>query len=319
VEDALLAIENIYRAKNQTEEYVAYIEKIGKGATKTEEEKEDLVFSSAEQVFLSDNYQKALVALKSYLEKYPDGRNMHKANFYLAESYRALDMKEQACDCYEIVIEGGQSAFVEVSMLNYAALSYRLERWEDAIGGYQALYESAKMDENRFLAKVGMMRSAFKGRQFGKVVQYARTLAEDHRSDAILKQEVSYVLAKSYMAQSQRDEALSILTRLAEDKSTSYGAEAAYMLIMDSYDRGEFQEVENMVYAFSDSASGQTYWLAKSFIVLGDSFADRGELKQAKATFESIKEGYAGSADGDDVLEAVNLRLIKLDTLMNKN
>jgi hypothetical protein len=61
------------------------------------------------------------------------------------------------------------------------------------------------------------------------------------------------------------------------------------------------------------------YWLAKSFIVLGDSFADRGELKQAKATFESIKEGYAGSADGDDVLEDVEIRLQKLDALMNKN
>ena len=318
-EDALLAIENIYRAKNQSEEYVAYIERIGKGASKTEEEKEDLVFSSAEQVFLSDNYQKALAALKSYLEKYPNGRNMHKANFYLAESYRALDMKEQACDCYEIVIEGGQSAFVEVSMLNYAALSYRLERWDDAEGGYATLYESAKMDEHRFLAKVGMMRSAFKGRKFDKAVQHAKTLVEDHRSDAALKQEASYVMAKSYMAQSQRDEALAILTALSEDKSTAYGAEAAYMLIMDSYDRGEFQEVKDRVYAFSDSASGQTYWLAKSFIVLGDSFADRGEFNQAKATFESIKNGYTGSADGDDVLEAVNLRLLKLDTLMNKN
>ena len=53
--------------------------------------------------------------------------------------------------------------------------------------------------------------------------------------------------------------------------------------------------------------------------MLGDSFADRGEFNQAKATFESIKNGYTGSADGDDVLEAVNLRLLKLDTLMNKN
>jgi tetratricopeptide (TPR) repeat protein len=318
-EDALLAIENIYRAKNQSEQYVAYIENIGKGASKTEEEKEDLVFSSAEQVFLSDNYQKALTALKSYMEKYPNGRNRYKANFYMAESYRALDMKEQACDCYEIVIGGGQSAFVEVSMLNYASLSYKLERWDDAFGGYKALCESAKMDENRFLAKLGMMRSAFRGRSYDKALMYAQTLAEDHRADDGLKLEASYVQAKSYMAQSHRDEALAIWRTLSADTSTAYGAEAAYMLILDAYDRGDFQDVENKVYAFSDSASGQMYWLAKSFVVLGDSFADRGELKQAKATFESIKEGYAGNADGDDVLEGVELRLQKLDALMNKN
>ena len=91
------------------------------------------------------------------------------------------------------------------------------------------------------------------------------------------------------------------------------------MLILDAYDRGDFQDVENKVYAFSDSASGQTYWLAKSFVVLGDSFVDRGELKQAMATFESIKEGYAAGADGDDVMEEVELRLQKLDALMKKN
>lgn len=316
-EDALLAIENIYRAKSQADEYVAYIESIGKGTSKTEEEKEDLVFGSAEQVFLSDNYQKALTALKSYIEKYPNGKNLIKANFYMAESYRALDMKEQACDCYETVIGGDQSAFVEMSMLNYSALSYRLERWDDALGGYERLYESAKLDENRFLAKVGIMRSAYKGRKYDKAVQNAVSLTDDHRADASLKKEAAYIMAKSYMARSQRDEALAILNELAVDKSTSYGAEAAYMLIVDAYDRGNFQEVENRVYAFSDSASGQTYWLAKSFIVLGDSFADREEFKQAKATFESIKDGYAGVAGGEDILEAVNLRLLKLDVIMN--
>jgi hypothetical protein len=208
---------------------------------------------------------------------------------------------------------------VEVSMLNYASLSYKLERWDDAFGGYKALYESAKMDQNRFLAKVGMMRSAFRGRSYDQALVYAQTLSEDHRADDALKREASYVLAKSYMAQSHRDEALAILRVLSADTATEYGAEAAYMLIVDAYDRGDFQDMENKVYAFSESGSGQMYWLAKSFIVLGDSFADRGELKQAKATFESIKEGYAGSADGDDVLEDVEIRLQKLDALMNKN
>jgi TolA-binding protein len=120
------------------------------------------------------------------------------------------------------------------------------------------------------------------------------------------------------MARSSREQALEILKKLAQDTSSAYGAEAAYMLILDAYDRGEFQEVEDRVYAFSDSASGQTYWLAKSFVVLGDSFADRGEFKQAKATFESIKEGYAGGAEGDDVKEAVDMRLSKLESVMNE-
>lgn len=313
-EDALLAIENIYRVKNQSEEYVTYIETIGKGSTKTEEEKEELVFTSAEQVFLSNNYKKALTALKSYLEKYPSGKNLYKANFYMAESYRALNMKEQACDCYEIAISGGSGAFTEISMLNYSNLSYKLEKWGDALGGYEMLFKSAKMDESRFVAKTGIMRSAYRARKLDKAIEFAQLIEEDHRSTDALKQEASYIIAKSYLSQSKRDEAIDVLKKLAADPSSAYGAEAVYMLITDSYDSGDFKEVENKVYAFSESGSEQTYWLAKSFIILGDSFVDRGELAQAKATYESVKDGYTSTTD--DVLSEVNMRLEKLQKLM---
>jgi hypothetical protein len=85
---------------------------------------------------------------------------------------------------------------------------------------------------------------------------------------------------------------------------------------MDSYDKAEFSEVENKVYAFADAGSPQTYWLAKSFIVLGDSFVDRGELAQAKATFESVRDGYEAPAGGDDVKGSVEMRLKKLEEMM---
>ena len=55
--------------------------------------------------------------------------------------------------------------------------------------------------------------------------------------------------------------------------------------------------------------------LAKSFIVLGDSFAEREEMEQAKATFESVKDGYTPSGDEDDVLDNVAYRLKKLAEL----
>lgn len=316
-EDALLAIENIYRAKNQAEDYVSYIERIGKGASKTEDEKEELIFSSAEQVYLSDNYKNALVSLKAYLDKYPSGKNFHKAKFYMAESYKALDMKEQACDCYETVISDGGSAFVEISMLNYSQLSYQLEKWDDALGGYTSLLEAAKFDVNRFNAKVGMMRSAFKGRKWRKSVAYADVILEEEGADAALKEEAVYIKAKSYLAQSKRTEAITLLEELAKTPSTQYGAEATYMLIQDCYDRGDFTGVEDRTYAFSGASAGQPYWLAKSFIVLGDSFADQGELKQAQATFESIRNAYTPKFFDDDVLDNVNMRLTKLQTMID--
>ena len=313
-EDALLAIESIYQTKNDPQEYIAYIDSIGKGGTKTEDEKEMMIFNAAEQVFLSENYQKAIVALQSYIDTYAQGKNLYKANFYMAESYRMLGVSEKACDSYRLVIDGGEGSFVELSMLHFANLSYGLERWDDAYGGYSSLHENAKLGNNTYVALLGMMRSAFKGHEWGKAIENAEKLIADERSvnDRL---EAQYVKAKSYLASSRRDEALAILENLSADKSSAYGAESAFILIQNCYDRGEFEKVEEMVYAFADAGSGQTYWLAKSFVVLGDSFMERDEVEQAKATFESVRDGYTPSGDADDVLDNVKLRLSKIEEM----
>ena len=311
-DDALLAIESVYQTKNEAKEYLAYLETIGKGASKSENEKETMIFNSAEQVFLSENYQKALVSLQSYMNEYPTGANVYKAEFYMAESYKALGRLEQACDSYEKVIEKGEGSFVELSMLNFSSLSYKLERWDDALKGYASLYTSAKLPNNTYLAMLGQMRSAFKGHEWNTAMEWAEKVSFSSNADAMVQREAGYVKAKSLLAVSRRSEAMAALDSLSSDKSDVYGAEAAYMLILDSYDRGDFDQVENRVYAFADAGSSQTYWLAKSFIVLGDSFAERDDLEQARATFESVRDGYAPSGDDDDVPDNVAHRLKRL-------
>lgn len=317
-DDALLAIESIYQTKNSPEEFLAYIDSIGKGNIKSEDEKENMIFNSAEQVFLSENYQKALVALQSYIDKYPEGRHLYKADFYIAESYKMLGKIEHACDSYKMVIEKGEGAFVELSMLNFATLSFKLERWDEAYGAYASLLETARLENNTYTALLGMMRSAFRGYEWEKAMVSADKVIADARSDARIKTEAEYVKARSCLATSRRAEAFSILERLAADVSGAYGAEAAYMLVQDSYDRGEFEQVETKVYAFADAGSGQTYWLARCFIVLGDSFMERDEVEQAKATFESVRDGYVPSSEDDDILDNVRMRLKKIEE-MNAN
>ncbi len=315
-EDALAAIESIYQTRNEPEEYLAYIDRIGKGDIKTADEKEMMIFNAAEQIFLSENYQKALISLQDYLDKYPDGGNAYKADFYMAESYRNLDKYEQACDSYRKVIENGEGSFVEISMLNFSELSYRLEKWEDAFGGYSSLYSSALLENNKRTAVLGMMRSAFRGHDWNEAVENADRVMYDESIGDQYKTEASYIKAKSYLASSRRDEAYLIFDELAKDASSAYGAEAAYLLILDSYDKGEFEAVEEKVYAFSDAGTGQVYWLAKSFIVLGDSFVERDEHEQAKATFESVRDGYVPSGEDDDVIDNVRMRLARLAEIM---
>ena len=317
-ENALLAIESIYQSKGEPEKYIAYTESLGQ-PKKTEAEKELVYFGSAEQLYLSGDYEKALAALDKYLAAYPQGSKVVEARFYMADSYKSLGRKEKACDCYaEVIAAAPQGTMREQSLLSYASLSYGMEHFADAYGAYSTLLSEAQMPEYKLTAKTGMMRSAYFGKDYQNAISAASLVKSDATATGEAGRESDYLKAKSYLATSQRDEAYSIFRNLAKSPATNEGAESAYLVIQDLYDKGEFDSVETAVYKFADAAPDQSYWLAKSFIVLGDTFVENGNTKQAKVTFESILNGYEPATGiSDDVTDGVKMRLEKLSSLDN--
>lgn len=315
-ESALMAIEAVFQSQNDPEGYLAYIESIGRGGSKTAAEKELMFFNAAEQAYLAGNRQKALSSLTSYIEKYPDGSRVPLARFYLGESYRQAGRLQDACDNYSKALACSEGSVREMSLLRYSELSFGLQKYDDAYSGYSELYDKALIPANRSSAAVGMMRSASQARKYHETLRATGLVLGDSGTDDAVRNEAVYIKAKSLLAVSRRDEAMDIFRDLAKNPSTEYGAESAFILIQDCYDRGDFKKVEEMVYAFSDSGSTRQYWLAKAFVVLGDVFVETGELEQAKATFESVRDGY-NPQKPDDVRDNVEMRLRKLAELMS--
>lgn len=316
-QDALLAIESIYQSQGRVDEYIDFADKAGVIKDKSDGEKEAMYFNAAEQIFMTENYNKALTSLMAYLERYPSGQKVPAAEFYVAECYRNIGKKEQACDWYtKSLSRGSESSFAETAMLNFSRLSYDLQRYKDAYGGYSSLLEDARIDNNRHTARVGMLRSAFKAGDWTSAISCADRVREDSKSTAEEIREAEYSKAKSLLSMNERSAAYEIFAALSAKPSTSEGAEAAYMIILDAYDQGKYDSVEKKVYAFAEKAGDQSYWLAKAFIVLGDSFAEQDNLQQAKATFESVLNGYKpASGKSDDVLDNVRMRLDKLKNM----
>ena len=312
-EDALLAIEAIYRTQKDPDAYLAYVNSLGQAANRTEAQKEEVYFSSAEQLYLAEDYAKAQATLLSYLEKYPQANYGSKARFYLAECYRFTGNKELACDAYEQALnEGLEGALAEGATLQLASLNYALGNYADAYRAYLRLKGSAQMEQNRKAAAIGLMRSSFRAREWADAIADSRLVLDSFKADKDLQREARYVNAKSLMSTSRRAEALEQFKLLAKEPATDEGAEAAYILIQDRFDRADFAAVQSQVYAFAEKAGNQSYWLAKAFIVLGDTFAEQDNMSQARATFESIKSGYTSTGDQDDVLDQVEMRLKKL-------
>jgi len=314
MEDALLAIETVYRTRQDPQAYLAYVNSLGDKAHRTDAQKEEVFFSSAEQIYLSGDYAKAQQTLDEYLRLYPFAAYRAKACFYLADCYRASGALEQAADQYQAALDAGlDGALAETALLQFARLHESMGSYGKAFGAYLSLRASARLKEYRDEALVGLMRTAFRARQWEDAGQYAGEILETAQATDPLYREALYVRAKSRLSSSRRDAALADFRILAEQPSTAEGAEAAYLLIQDKFDRGEFQGIQEQVYSFAEKAGGQNYWLAKAFIVLGDTFAEQGNMTQARATFESIRSGYTPSGTSDDVLDQVDIRLRKLN------
>jgi tetratricopeptide (TPR) repeat protein len=224
-----------------------------------------------------------------------------------------MEDKEKAADYYVSALNRGlKGSFLESAWLRLGDLSYSMERFGKAYNAYDKLKEVAQLDDNKSAASVGMMRSAYRAREFKDAVAAAQSVRGDHGSSEDLRREADYIRAKSLLGMSRRAEAYGLFEQLAKEPSTDEGAEAAYLIIQDKFDRAEFTGIEDKVYDFAAKAAGQNYWLAKAFIVLGDTFAENGNMAQAKATFQSIKSGYTPYGPGDEVLDQVELRLRKL-------
>ena len=313
-DDALAAVESLYRTLEEPEAYLAYVNSLGDKAGRDEAQKDNAYYGTAEQIFMTGNYDKALSTFENYLQRFPQGLHRAQAEYYMGECNRSLGRKEKAIDLFSKAVEdGAEGSFKELSMLGFASLSYSIGRYDDAFGGYSALVSESRLDDNRKAARIGMMRSAYKAKRYDDAIRAAEGVKSENSSDAACLREADYLSAKSYLESSRRDEAFAIFEKLSSQPSTAEGAEASYLIIQDLYDRGRFDEVEDKVYAFGPKAGSQSYWLAKAFIVLGDSFVEKDNIAQAKATFESVKSGYKPSSGvEDDVLDQIDMRLSKL-------
>ncbi len=309
-QNALAGLENIYQERGQADEYLAFIDQLGISSSKSPDEREIMVFNSAEKHYLSGNYPSATASLTSYLNRYPDGSKIIQAYYYLGESLQKTGKPEQARDAYLRVMEKGSGSFSELATLNYSRISYSMQDYQEALKGFSSLSLIAVLENNKIEAFLGKINSFFMLRQLENAIAEAYNSSRFNLSEQETES-VKYILAKSHYLLGERSKAIPLLKELSGNKITPIGAECAYLIISNYFDNGDFNSVEKEVFSLSDSGTPQKYWLAKSYILLGDSYAERENWEQAEATFRSILESYKPESE-DDIAEQLKIRLEKI-------
>ena len=105
-------------------------------------------------------------------------------------------------------------------------------------------------------------------------------------------------------------EALPLYRELSREVRTAEGAESAYRVIEATLGGGDAAAAETLIFAFAEKGSPHAYWVAKAYIALGDIYAGRDDSFQARATYQSIVDGYSPADDG--IVAEAKARIEKL-------
>ena len=306
-QSALLGIKNIHMDRGTISDYFAYSSGLAGNTAESEVEKDSLTFASAERLYLQGDCDRAITALKSYLQL-PDAEQPLAASYYLGDCLNKSKRYEESLAPLAYVMEQPQNEFTNDALTRYAQAAWELEKYNNAANAFSRIAKELKDEKQATEGAIWAMRAYYKAQNYPSTANAATQLLAIKGIDAAVIREARYTKAKSLQEIGQANQALELYEALSKDTKTSEGAEACYEVIKMLFDKGEYDKAEKEVVRFSESKSPYMSWLARSFIVLGDVYVERQNYFQARETYKSISNGYNNKEDGilSEVQERIN-------------
>jgi len=308
---ALTGLRNAYVDMNDVESYFTYIKTLDGYGDVNLAQKDSLLYTSGENLYITAKYDKATEVFKNYLNEFPSGSFRLNAEFYLAECLKSAGNTDEALKLYEQVSAEPNNQFLEQSLISASSILYAKEDYTAALDYYERLERSASNDEILLIALKGELNSAYEAGDAGKTIIVAGKINTSRNIPEELTRGANFMSAKANYSLNKFDEALRDFRKVATEVTSIEGAESKYMVAELLNVKGQPAEAEKIITEFIDQASPHQYWMARMFLLLSDISMKKGDTLQARATLQSLKEYY--TIDNDGILDEVKARLETLN------
>ncbi|SFC64791.1 Tetratricopeptide repeat-containing protein [Parapedobacter composti] len=306
---AMRSIENIYLDQGDASSYINYATSTNLGELSTAEQ-DNLAFQAAYSLFARGEYGPAVEAVNAYFDKFPKPIQEKHARYIRGVSlYRAGHPKEALHDL-NIILNDWTSQYTENTLLTVAALYLSLEEYNEAIVHLKKLELTSEYKDNYAYAVTNLMICYFEIGDLDQVAKYAKLIKNYERSSEEDIAKAHLYSARAMLREGKVEPAMKELNLAALKSQTVVGAEARYRLGQLQYEDKEYDKAQETAFDVINNMGSHDYWVAKSFILLADAYAGKGEKLQAKSTLESVIENYE---EDDDVIPSAKERLQKLN------
>ena len=306
---ALRSIENIYLDRGDASGYINYATSTNIGDLSTAEQ-DNLAFQAAQTLFARGEYQAAVEAINAYFDKFPKPIQEKHARYIRGVSLYKTGHPEEALHDLNIILNDWTSPYTENSLLTAAELYLGLEKYNEAIVHLKKLELTSEYKANYGYAVNNLMVCYYEIGDMEQVLKYAELIKKYDRSSEEDLAKAHLFTARAMLRKGEVEPAMKELNLAALKSQTVVGAEARYRIGQLQYEAKEYDKAIESAFEVINNMASHDYWVAKSFILLADAYAGKGDDFQAKSTLESVIENYEGD---DDILPSAKERLQKLN------
>ncbi len=266
-------------------------------------------YAAAEAAYSRGEWRRAVDGLDAYLSRYPQGVFAEKARYYKGEGLYQLADYPAARKDFEAVLSGPPGAFTEGSAHRAATLAERARDTLAAGRAWRALASTARTHDARSEAWLGVARSADAVRADSTVSAALAAFFALSPAPPAARAEAYLLSARSALRTGGAGGARPALDSVvALDSRGVAGAEARYRIAHRLFEEAKLAEAERYAAESIRLSTGHTFWVERTYILLGEVLAKSGDFFNAKATLQSVVKGSRNAVlrkEAEEKLQAV--------------
>lgn len=295
----------IYLDNGKVDDYASWVRTLD-FVEVSDAELDNDTYEAAEKQYLQNNVKPAITALSGYVAKFPNGINSLKANFYLAQSYYADGLENNAIPNYEFVVSKPRNEFTEQSLARLAQIHLKKSDYAKAVPVLKRLETEADYPQNITFAQSNLMKSYYEQKDYENSVVYADKVLSNAKTDDRVKSDAQVIVARSAIKINDEAKAKTAYAKLLTIAKGELAAEALYYDAYFKNKDGKFDASNTSVQKLAKDYSGYKYFGAKGLVVMAKNFYGLKDSFQANYILESVLKNFK---DYPDVIEEAKKEL----------
>lgn len=277
----------VYDRAGRIDDYVDWVEGIS-FADVQRASLDSTVYTSAYEKYGLGSCVDAIPAFETYLERFPDGIFVIKANYTLAGCALQENDPERAKKAYEAVIAAPVNDYTEASYLQLGHLAMADRKFNDALNYYGEVVQTAQSSERYRSASVGRMRAAAELKLWERAVNFAEIVQSDPGLDQQVRNESRLIQARGLWATGKQEESRRVYVVLRDSARGEARAEASYHVAQWHSDEGQYEESNAEVFWMVEELPVYKKWRFESLLVLAKNYWKMEDIFQAQYTLDFI-------------------------------